>query len=84
MKRTVRFWLVVGGAVVAAWRRPSWPLHLLAIPALAALGGGAALWTLAWLSRRARDFLCRNRRRPSRQAARTFSGSSSSEEKPCM
>ena len=23
MKRTVRFWLVVGGAVVAAWRRPS-------------------------------------------------------------
>ena len=54
---------------------PRWPLHLLTIPALAALGGGAALWMLAWLSRRAAGALRRNRRRPSGQAARTFSGS---------
>ena len=54
---------------------PRWPLLLLAIPALAALGGGVALWTLTWLGRRATEVVRRNRGRPSGQAARTFSGS---------
>jgi transcriptional regulator GlxA family with amidase domain len=54
---------------------PRWPLHLLTIPALAALGGGAAFWTLSWLGSRAAEIVRRNRRRPSGQAARTFSGS---------
>ena len=54
---------------------PRWPLHLLAVPALAALGGGVALWMLARLSRRAAEVVRRNRGRPSGQAARTVSGS---------
>ena len=46
----------------------------LALPVLAALGGGVALLTLTWLGRRAAVVLRRNRRRPSGQVARTFSG----------
>jgi putative intracellular protease/amidase len=54
---------------------PRWPLQLLAIPLLAGLGGGVALWGLVRLGRGARDFLRRNRRRPIRQATRPQIGS---------
>lgn len=37
-----------------------WPLHLLLIPTFAGLGGCVALWSLAWLSRRAFGFRRRN------------------------
>jgi transcriptional regulator GlxA family with amidase domain len=46
-----------------------WPLHLLIIPVLAGLGGAITLASLAWLSRRAFDFIRRNRRRLLTQTA---------------
>lgn len=54
---------------------PRWPLHLLAIPLLAALGGGATLWSLSRFARHASDLLRRTRSRPIGRAARPQIGS---------
>ena len=51
-----------------------WPLHLLTIPVLAGLGGCIALWSLAWLSRRALGFRRGNRGQPSGQTAQPHIG----------
>lgn len=54
---------------------PRWPLHLLIIPVVAGIGGGIALGSVAWLSRRAVGVLRYNRRRPSAHAAQPRIGS---------
>ncbi len=51
-----------------------WPLHLLTIPVFAGLGGCVALWSLAWLSRRAFGVL-RNQRRSRARAVQPPLGS---------
>jgi putative intracellular protease/amidase len=54
---------------------PRWPLHLLVVAMLAALGGGVALWGLSGLARHARTRPRHNRRRPVGRAARPQIGS---------
>lgn len=54
---------------LAGRRLARWPLHLLVIPALAAISGGAALWDLVGFARRVRSFLPGNRRLPQARAA---------------
>jgi hypothetical protein len=49
---------------------PQWPLHLLFIPMLAAIGGGVALWCLIRLASRARGLRHGNRWRLREQTAR--------------